>query len=452
MYGTSLLHANNPTLPLTLKDAILLGLQNSLPASQVVGDTESLRLKRQRLEASKLRHAINSSIANSRNEIGDSRDLDASATETQQSVISYQQTFENGFSWKLTNTQRFERPIEGGGSESTFQKNLLSLSYPLWGKAADGLKLNNEKLALQFEEEERAGRRKKLMLQTQIALAFLDYTLNYQKWQAAQRRWTLAQQKFEQKQSTQTQLTALELQQVEVEVLDAEQGFIFEESNFRNAQEQLALWIGEADTSRLPQMPRLPPFPYTPDQLETIYEESEGRIQLLQTQIQSLQKDLQAAKLETQPGVTLGSNIGQSQSNTRDGANASVFVLIAYKFGGGESEQVAILQQQLGNLNLQLQHQQVDLRIQSRKDHAQLESSRRRAEIRQKQYELAQKQWEVNQQGFQVGQVNQDMVFGSEVKWLQAETAALQAQIEYWKIFLAVQEKIDVSVLSLLEN
>lgn len=440
---------------LTLKDAIALGLKESLPASQLTTEKQRLDLKELKLEEGKRQQKVDSSILGSRNEVGDSRDLEASAQETRQLVLSYQENFENGFLWKIINTQRLTTPLDGEEEETLFQKTILVLSFPLYGTAAEKNRLTNQKLKLSLENEWVMWEQEKMALQTQTAHAFLAFVMSHEQAKSAEQTLELVQQKLERNQAIKTQLTELEMSQLELDLHQVRLEFLNKKEALEQNRRQLALLIGNAASKRAPRLGPPLQLQQTGSQLKELYLRNSIVLQQLKKNIQIKQKDLKLSNLALHPDIILGGNIGQSRTNSstneREGNNRSLYLTLSYPFGGGQSQQIAIEQQAFHKLNLEFQRQQELIELQSQSDHLKLQSQQAMIDIHLNQNNLAQQQLQLAEDSFRIGKSIQDHLQTAKMRLIQTRLAVIQAQIDYWKHFFNIMEKTQINALSVLE-
>ena len=438
---------------LTLKEAIALGLQESLPASHLALEKQRLHLKELKLEEGKRQQQVTSSILGSRNEIGDARDLEASAQQTRQLILSYQENYENGFLWKITNTQRLTTPIDGEADdeEVLFQKILLGLSLPIYGTAADKTRLLNQKVNLSLDNEWRTWEQDNIVLQTQIAHLFLAYLMSHEHAKSAEEKLALVQQKLARSQSIKSQLSPLKLRQLELDLHQARVEQLNHHQALNQNRQQLALWIGNAASQRTPRLGSLLQLPQTEMELKELYLQNSIALQQLKNQLQIKRKELQISQLALQPNITLGGNIGQSRTNEREGSNRSVYVTLSYHFGGGQSQQSALEQHAFNQLTLELERQQQMLALQAQTDFLKLQSLQALIRIHRQQQELAEQEQKLAEESFRIGQSTQDRLQAAQVKLIQRRLAFLQAQIDYWKHVFRMMEQIQINALSLLE-
>ncbi len=442
-------HAAPSSGYLTLKKAIALGLEKSIRASQLVVEEKRLQLQGDLLQSSKRKHQLSVLLVGARNEIGDDRDLEAQAQEARQLTTSYEENFENGLQWKITNTQRFTSPVEGDGEENTFKKTLLSINYPLYGAAANQTRLNNEKAALALENEWELWEYEKLPLQTQIAHVFLGYVISYEQWKTAEQLFVLTQKNLDYKKSIQTQLTELDIRQFELERIQAHQELMNQKEALVYAQKQLALLIGSA-AQQHPQLDHPLVLQQNHKELQQLYLLQSASLQQLKKQIQMKQKDRQLSELASTPNIVLGGSIGQSENDGRDGGNKAIYVSLSYPFGGGEIQKASIEHQALEKLNLQLQEQQEMLKLQAQQDFQQLQSKKNMLEIRQDQYQLAQKKLKLVHESFRVGQSRWDHLFAAEIQVVRSKFSVIQAKVDHWQYYFSILEKTATNALSLL--
>lgn len=434
----------------SLKEAVVLGLRDSPTADRLVLEEKRLRLKTEKLEATQHKHRFSSTLLGSRNEVADSRDLEASAQETRQLNLSYQENFQNGAYWKINKTMRKTSPVDGDEEDTDFDKALLTLSYPLYGPASEKTRLSDERTALSIEQEYGARDYQKITLQIQIAQAFLDTVLGLERMHAAEQKQDWIRQKNVQQQKVSSQRTQLELRQGELELLEAEQDVLSQRAEFHYKQEQLALWIGPIALEKQPRLKMLPPFPFSAKELEQNYLANSYALQQLQKKIQLRKKELELSQASTKPDIALSGNIGESNLNGGFGRNFSAYISLSYAFGGGANEQVGVDRQGLEQLNSELYEKQAQLRLQARMDSLKLKSEHKTLNIRQKQTELAEQQDQLIEDSFKIGRVSYDAFIASKVNLLSKRLSMVQAQIAYWQRYLKALELQQQSLLSLL--
>jgi len=138
---------------ITLQEAISLGKAKSLNTSLLEAEAKRYDLKVLLIEAQRREQNVSSSFGSSRNEVGDSSDLEATATDRQLLKVAYQQSFEGGFNWKFSYQQRQDTALTSNSSNEELTKFVLTAALPVYGKSQETKKLKTRKSLLQLEQE-----------------------------------------------------------------------------------------------------------------------------------------------------------------------------------------------------------------------------------------------------------------------------------------------------------
>jgi len=206
---------------LTLKEAIDLGLKNSDSASKLDSEEKQLSFREDKLEASRVKHKISSQVTNS-NSLSNT-DNPSAETTTQQLSMAYQLNFENGLQGTISNTQASTGLSSGSGGTTSTDSTTLTLTYPLYGLSAENTQLTNEQSLLSIQSDTETLESNKASLQTQIATAFFAHVTQIGQLRLAEEQLANAQEKRVRNAKISSQLTELNLLQLELAVQQAQQ-------------------------------------------------------------------------------------------------------------------------------------------------------------------------------------------------------------------------------------
>lgn len=437
---------------ITLREAISIGLQQQLNKEYLSAEENRLEFHQKKLDASTVDHQLSSRLSFLKNDVEDTHDIEGSASETQQLKASYQQKFVNSFTWKVSAIQRSEAPLAGEAEEDTFVKLQLDASYGILGKAANVKKLQFEKQRIDLESQRNAWQQENILLQIEIARDFFDFTIMNYEVQETSKYLQLLYQKEKRKKILKRQISALEMKELKLEILEAEMDHAIQQDKYFEAKQRMAYHIGNENVQRNPVFESDFEIKQTQEEITQTYLEKSIKLQKLDQQRKLLIKDVDIAKQEMTPEVTVGGNVGQSQTSTTSGQNLGVYVSFLYNFGGGRSEQVGVHESELRKLEVDMKKLKAELSLEARSDYQLLLSMEKDIQIRQQQYQLAEEKMKIAQARFYAGELNQDQTLRFHKDLLGSQTALVRSQTMFWEQYLVILEKMLIAPLSIMEK
>ncbi len=432
---------------LTLSEAIAIGMSKSTEAKLLLEEEQRLQSKKYQYLNRKRKYEVSASASNYKNEVADSQDLEANtASETQQVILSFKQTFENGFYWKISRTQRTTKYIESDDPDVTFSKNLLSLSLPFYGKSANKLKISNKKEEIVLEGEFEKLNHGKITLQTTIAKAYLKLFLSREYYKNAKQHSLLIDKKLKRKQSATSQVTEFETRDVQLESLKLKQDLAIKKVQFQTDFNKLALILDRLDFDLSPVLEPLPTEEFSLEEMRQTYHKRSVDLNKLREAKQTKTMDLRSSQIAKRPDISIGGYTGETEENSESGNNTGLTLSITYNFAGGESQKVSVYQHELAKLELSIQQITKMLDQQAEEDFLKLQSARQMVGIHQDIYLLNKEQYSLSQNRFRIGQLNQDDVVDTEIKMMKSRILAVKKHVETWLLFLQILEKTDKNI------
>ena len=438
---------------LTLARALVLCLENGADAPLIAAEEQRLAYWGAELGERSIKHETTAALTNSRNEVADSQDLvSASATENQQLKLGYKQVFESGFYWSFTHTRRASKTFEEEeeDEETEFSKSLLSANYPLYGKAAAGSALANEKEAILLGIGEIELRKSKVAQQTQTAAAFFKLVLARKEWENAGRHARIVKKKLERKRASPSRNTPLDMRQLELQALQLEQEELVRKLRYRQAYQNLGFMIGVEEFEIVENPVEPPPLDFGEEAPEEAYLRNSVKLRSLTSQRRIKEKNLEQSRLAAAPSVYASGYAGQSQNGTSTGTNTGLGLHVSYKFGGGQSERVSRDEMEIAKLDVKIAQLQRALSLEARQDLQRLDFLNESARIREKLRRLALEQFSLSETRYRAGRLVRDDLIKSEIAAVKAETAAVRHRTEVWLHYLQILEKNQADLLPML--
>lgn len=451
MIGSSKENVQIREIPLTISGMLKLAEENGIGQTKLREGEKQYLLRQQYLEEQKIEHQATGALSGSRNEVGDSRDLDSSESETTLYKIDYKQTLENGIYWKISHQQRFEKAITGDGTDGQLNKTVLSALVPFYGKSSYSKQLNREKIELSMNRDRNQWRSEHRKWELKIATLFLEWYLQKEEKKKSDHEIRRHQEQLKRITSSPNLITALEVNQLELKILQQKQRR--EKSAFlaKKAKEQLVLLAGATLEYRVPVLNEIPKINRTLEELSEQYLLNSVKLQSLRSQIQIKENELQSKELETLPDFQAGAFYGQSQATSASGKNWGVNLSVTYRFGSGHLQQFGIAQQEKFKLELELQEERKSRKQQALEDWQTLELNEKMLEINRMQYQLAREEEDLVKKNFRVGTAMMKTVAKAEIKTRNMQTEITKSVVEQWKTILKILEQTDEALIPFFE-
>ena len=436
---------------MTLKKAILLSLSGSIDASIINRQEEGLEQKRQLLDESKVKHVLTGKTGYSKNEIGDSQDLESSAMEISTFTLSYQQIFENGFTWTASQINRTGVALTPSQVDEEYSKQLLTAKLPIFGNHSESSWLTNRKLQIDIENTQKEMQIEKNSLQTEVAQIYVDTYVQYQALDISNRKLALYQAELDRKSKTLTRLTEIDYQLLELELQKEKISNDEKKTAWQESRQKLQLILGKNPDNRLTLPQQLPTFHLSDAQAIERYQAFSPKLLQLQYQLQLLQREEEILDLATVPTVYAGGFVGNSSLNEIQGSNYGLNLTVRFNFGGGESEKVSAVRKELAVLNLKLDKEQKNAAIDYYKARGQFQSALRKAELGASEIEIYSRQLQLAQQKFNLGEIDRNKLTDLELEALDKRLEMIRAHAECWTSYLSIVKRTNTPVLEMLE-
>ncbi|NQU66253.1 MAG: TolC family protein [SAR324 cluster bacterium] len=435
---------------MTLKEALISSTQQGIDAPILLEQGQSLGLKREQLEKSKIKHTITGRTGYSKNEVGDSQDLAAGAIETMLYTLSYQQLYENGFSWTASQTTRSSKALTETEKDEEYSKQLLLAKLPLYGKTADITSLFNKKQQLLLETEQNNLQNDINALQSVIARAYFSAYLEAETYKISTQKLELVQKKVDIQSKTPRHITSLDLQLSQIELqreqITNEEQKIIQDQAFN----KLEMLLGNQVEKELQLPLEMPTLKGSDQQVLEFYLDQSSKLSQLKNQLNILQQDAAISDSNTAADIYAVGFVGNTNVNETKGRNYGVNLTVTYNFGGGEQEQTSAFQKEIIALNLKLEKERRELQIQFQLDMSKFRSLSKQAILSEKEYQLFKVRHQLARQKFQQGEIGQETLTDLEIKLHNSLLHNIQSKIDNWLQFLSILEQTNQPLIDLL--
>lgn len=399
-----------------------------------------------------IKHKIISQIALSKNELSDSRDLDASASETTQMSLTYQQIFEEGFNWSISHKNRVSSPIDSSGDKEDFTKYILSTELPIYGKQAGGRKLENQKKVVQIhQKEERLSGEKRKLIHT-VATLYFDYLEAFQRKALETQKAVNLQKKIEWARERALNFTEFHSKELELELLLGQQSLSEAIVAFQKSYYSLKQQVHFLEKNRVPAFVKVPQVKITAQEFEKRYITFSQKVIQVKQQIELDHRQLELISLEKEPAVYLGSFFGNTRSLQSDdsyqrGTNYGAFLKFSYSFGGGEQEAVWAEQQNLEKNKLYLKEIERAVKGEAQLDYNTMNSYLKGVLLAEKKKTLIWSQLNLASEKYMAGQLTRADVLDYQIRLDESVLFYNEAVIRFWKHFssMAYKANLDLS-------
>lgn len=417
---------------LTLQQAVDMGIRNSLQARRLQEEKNSIDQKLLRLKRQRIRHMLSFNLSNAYNEIGDPRDLEATASNTRQYSGTYKQIFLNGISLSLSHKNRVAEALDTSNSIERFLKYQAVLDLPLFGKStfytiySSHIEQTNLSIeALTLEQKQRR-------FISDIIFSYLDLMLYAQEFSTAQLQTQLIEEKHTIRQATNSQLTGLERQRLSTELRQVKQIRSLSKSRFDNTRKKVALIIGSNDTNLHPplSLDTLPVLSFTRKELIENYRNNSVDLLIARARIRIMKKKVSIARLDLRPDMAIGGFAGRSQSGST-GNNLGGYFRLNYNLFSGESQALKAAKSELNEYVLSESEIGQSVRIQAEIDFDELLASFENVEIHKELQSIARTDATLAGEQYRLGECSMDELIMKKMNAEKAATALLKSQIEY---------------------
>ncbi len=448
--GIVLGNAQKEAKGLTLKEAVLAGMQQGLEADILQAQGDKLALQRLSMEESGIKHILTGRTGYAKNEIGDSQDLSASAIETTLYTLSYQQLYENGFSWTASQTTRSAEALTETESDEEYSKQLLTLMVPLYGKTTDNTTLFNKKQHLILEEDQRNLQHEINTSQIASARIFVSAYLQAESYKISSRKLVLLENKIDvlskvpqQGASLDMQLNQFELQR---EKINNEEQKTIRDQTFH----QLELLSGKQPSNSMQLPAELPSLIGPEEQLQDLFLGNSSKLAQLKNQVIMLQQDEAISESQTAPDIYAAGFVGNTSVDDTKGSNYGMYLTVAYHFGGGEEEQVSAVRKEIATLNLRIEKEKNNAMIQYRLNMSKLKSLSKKVFLEEKEQQLLKAQIQLVQQRFQLGEINWEVLTDQEISLQNKRLSRIKSKADSWFQFLTLLEQTNQPLIEIL--
>jgi Outer membrane efflux protein len=435
---------------LTLKKAVSAAFLEGGEAEVLASRDRQFLTQIQQREKSRIKHTLSSRTGISRNEIGDSQDLESSANETASYTLSYEQIFEGGISWKISQTSRSEEALTDNEEDEEYSKQLFTVQLPIYGKEAERGSITGRKNELELDRTRQMIEFDKNLLQISVARAFFLAVLQEKALEISNKKLTLLEEKQVHLVKTPSRITKLEKNLFNLD-LEKEKNFNANKKHLLNhSLGQLALYFGNRDMGNLTMPEKIPDIDQSEEQALQAYLENDTGLTGMKNRLNTLQQDLELSRLATVPEIHAGGFVGNTNVNDTQGSNYGLNLSVIYRFGGGEEEAFQSLQQEINSLNLKINQEKKRITNQFHFDSNKFRLLQQSAELAQQESKILQKQFQLTRKQFEIGEIEWDDVVKLELSLLDRQLSIFQTKIDCWEQFLNVISSMKLPLIEFL--
>ena len=433
--------------PLTLKEAVLRSIDQGLNHSIDEQRRSYFTHKEKFVDERKVQKVFRGKTGFSKNEVADSRDLESKATQGSQINLSYQETYENGLSWTLSQTYREDKAISGNQGDESYEKTLLYGSMPIYGTASSINRIKRDQGRLQIDQERILWDNQLNQVQYEVARAFLETGLQAYTLEKVIEKEKIHQGKIDRLFKVPLGLTAIDKEILQLQQLNEEQNVSLQKNSFRQAILALELLIGVVTETQFQLPTDLPQLTKSSEEITQAYLQNSLKIKGLKQKLLALQQTTELIELDERPDFSINGFIGKSTLDDSKGSNYGVNLLVTYNFGGGQPENLAAQKSQMSRYNLEIKLAQKQIAIQVHQDLQKLEASKNKATFLIANLKITQKKVLLSQKKFELGAIQRETVADLKMKAIDLMATARKASIESWISYLNVLQNMHASLI-----
>jgi outer membrane protein TolC len=431
-------YAQSDPAVLTLKEVLNSVHRQGLDADIREEKNRTLLNRYQQRDESRIQHTIVGRSGISKNEVGDSLDLEASARESTYFTLSYEQQFESGFNWTASQTLRSGRTLTGDEDREDYRKQMLVARVPVYGRGATLGESINRKTDIELQQTAQKLSREVRSLELEVARTFLEVWQSQETLRYRQQIIGLLQNKHNRVARYPNRSVAIEIELLDLEV-EREREYQFDQqATLEQAQLELLGYLARQAPVDL----SLPPFPPAIGWSEEIalkaYQEGSPVLAEMESRAAMLAQDIELAQWSMAPEVQVGGFIGNTQVNGVQGNNFGLNVTVTYHFGGGERPAAAAMKSERAALDLEIQKEKERIKLQYQADRSRYDTRVRKAALEQKELALMQKKLTLTRLRFEHGDADLEEVAEIELSIARKQLEILQARVDCWERFLAL--------------
>ncbi len=427
--------------PLTLSKAIEMGLNHQTYRRQKDTRIQRNSIKKGMISERSIKHKVYSNLKNYNNEVADSTDVEASATNTNVVVLGYRQNYEGGTQVDLTTSQRDSQALTTGGTDETLTKQTLSVTVPFTGQAANLTRLSNQKEMETILFDQAQDTNFELERKIEIATTFLNLCKAQVNFQKSQNTVKLTAYSQRLKKAAKYRRSELDEMKFNLENSRAIRQRRLDRDKFVYQQRRLSSLIGRFDPEQQLDCEIRIPLTFNRSSMKNAYaqESVEMKKFLLKKQQQAI--DLEISDSATSPDFSIGGFVGNSATETESGSNLGAQVSLSYSFGGGEEEK---LQSQKLNLIL-LEDEEQELKerlsLDAGQDFNEYESAYAFWVLQKRYWEIADKDLRDSEKMGKLSQISKIQKVKIKQANNQAEAEAELARLDFHLVALKIISK-----------
>ena len=293
------------------------------------------------LDQNRSEQKLNGLVGNSRNEVADSYDLSAAATDTNRFKVGYTQTFESGMNWSVTHFQRTSKALNTQASSEEFTKDLVSLSYPWSGPDHNKLASSNRLQKNKLTQRQRRQSETNTDQQLKAGLLYLELCRAETKRDHRLTSNRMLTKLLVLKRSGRLRGQGSDRRTLKITEYQAS-------SELKRLNRQVARIQGklsgltDLDVTSGVDCAALAPPTFDPEQLVTDYQATKLKQSGIEEQQLKLTLELERYNEDHAPELLTHAFVGSSKAGATSGSNLGVALEVNYAFGGSRDQKIKL--------------------------------------------------------------------------------------------------------------